>query len=54
MTDPTKATKKVVVSSKWIKIFMAITVFCSLILIALGLDYLSMLFDAFENKKLNI
>lgn len=54
VTDPTKATKKVVISSRLIKIFMVAITLLSVALIALGLDYLSMLFEAFENKKLNI
>lgn len=54
VVDPAKATKKIVISTKWIQIFSIILVFTSIALIALGLDYMSMLFEAFENKKLSI
>lgn len=54
VTDPAKATKKVVIPTFWLKLVTFCIVLLSVSLIAFALDYMGMLFESFENKKLNI
>jgi murein DD-endopeptidase MepM/ murein hydrolase activator NlpD len=54
VTDPVKATKKIVIPTLWIKLTSVFTVLLSVSLIAFALDYMGMLYESFENKKLSI
>jgi murein DD-endopeptidase MepM/ murein hydrolase activator NlpD len=54
VTDPAKATKKVVVPTIWLKLTTVFVVVLSVSLVAFTLDYMGMLYESFENKKLNI
>jgi murein DD-endopeptidase MepM/ murein hydrolase activator NlpD len=54
VTDPSKATKKIVLPTLWLKLTSVFIVFLSISLVAFALDYMGMLYESFENKKLNI